>query len=222
MAFQYTIKFSTLVQIFFLGKKEKIMDEYISKSAGFAQPILNHLRELVHTVCPDVEEKMKWSFPHFDYKNEMMCSMAAFKQHCVFGFWKASLMKYPILLETAKSEVAMGHLGKITSMKDLPADKKIKDWIKEAMQLNDQGIKLPSKPKATDKKEITVSDYFKRALGKNKKALQIFEAWAYSHKKEYVEWITEAKTEETRNKRIATAIEWITEGKSRNWKYAAK
>lgn len=205
-----------------MGKKEKIMDEYISKSAGFAQPILNHLRELVHTVCPDVEEKMKWSFPHFDYKNEMMCSMAAFKQHCVFGFWKASLMKDPILLETAKSEVAMGHLGKITSMKDLPADKKIKDWIKEAMQLNDQGIKLPSKPKATDKKEIIVPDYFKRALGTNKKALQIFEAWAYSHKKEYVEWITEAKTEETRNKRMATAIEWIAEGKSRNWKYAAK
>ncbi len=205
-----------------MGKKEKIIDEYIRKSADFAQPILNHLRELVHTICPDVEEKMKWSFPHFDYKNEMMCSMAAFKQHCVFGFWKAPLMKDPILLETAKSEVAMGHLGKITSMKDLPTDKKINDWIKEAMQLNDQGIKLPSKPKSTEKKGIVVPDYFTKALGKNKKAYQTFEAWAYSHKKEYVEWITEAKTEETRNKRMATAIEWIAEGKSRNWKYAAK
>ncbi len=166
-----------------MGKKEKIVDEYIRKSADFAQPILNHLRELVHATCPEVEEKMKWSFPHFDYKNEALCSMAAFKQHCVFGFWKAPLMKDPILLETAKSEVAMGHLGKIATIKDLPPDKKIKDWIKEAMQLNDLGIKLPSKLKTTEKKEIVVPDYFIRALGKNKKVHQIFEAYAYTIRK---------------------------------------
>jgi uncharacterized protein YdeI (YjbR/CyaY-like superfamily) len=113
---------------------------------------------------------MKWSFPHFDYKNEMMCSMAAFKQHCVFGFWKASLMKDPVLLETAKSEVAMGHLGRITSIKDLPSDKKIVAWIKEAMQLNDKGIKIPGKPKSADQKELIVPEYFTKALSKNKKA----------------------------------------------------
>jgi uncharacterized protein YdeI (YjbR/CyaY-like superfamily) len=205
-----------------MGKKEKIIDAYINKSADFAKPILNHLRELVHKTCPDAEEKMKWSFPHFDYKGEMMCSMAAFKQHCVFGFWKAPLMKDPILVENAKSEVSMGHLGRITSLKDLPADKKIIAWIKEAMKLNDEGIKLPVKAKLADKKELIVPDYFLKALNKNKKALKVFENYAYSHKKEYVEWITEAKTDDTRNKRMATAIEWLAEGKSRNWKYAAK
>jgi uncharacterized protein YdeI (YjbR/CyaY-like superfamily) len=169
-----------------------------------------------------VEEKIKWSFPHFDYKGEMMCSMAAFKHHAVFGFWKAVLMQDPVLIENAKSEVSMGHLGKLTSLKDLPPDKKIIAWIKEAMYLNDKGIKLIAKPRSAAKKELTIPDYFIKALRKNKKALQVFEAFSYSHKKEYVEWITEAKTEETKNKRMASAIEMITEGKSRNWKYAKK
>src|SRR3954471_18488682 len=105
--------------------KEKKIDAYILKSADFARPILNHIRELVHKTCPDVEEKMKWSFPHFDYKGEMMCSMAAFKQHAVFGFWKAAIMKDPVLAENARSEVSMGHLGRLTSLKDLPSDKKM-------------------------------------------------------------------------------------------------
>ena len=213
---QFQLKFTAM------GKKEKIIDDYISKSADFAKPILNHLRELVHKTCPDVEEKMKWSFPHFDYKNEMMCSMAAFKQHCVFGFWKAAIMKDPVLVETAKSEVAMGHLGKITSLKDLPSNKTITAWIKEAMLLNEQGIKLPAKAKPTNQKELVVPDYFTKALAKNKKAQQVFENYSYSHKKEYVEWITEAKTEVTRNKRMETALEWLSEGKSRHWKYAAQ
>ena len=125
-------------------------------------------------------------------------------------------------IENAKSEVSMGHLGRSTSLKDLPADKKIIGWIKEAMLLNEQGIKLPAKPKSRDKKELTVPEYFLKTLGKNKKVLETFKNYAYSHKKEYVEWITTAKTKETRNKRMATAIEWIAEGKSRNWKYVAK
>ena len=101
-----------------------------------------------------MEEKEKWGFPHFDYKGEMMSSLAAFKQHAVFGFWKASLMKDPVLIEMAKSTVAIGHLGKITSLKDLPADKKLIGWIKEAMQLNELDIKLPAKPKAAPNKEL--------------------------------------------------------------------
>jgi uncharacterized protein YdeI (YjbR/CyaY-like superfamily) len=176
----------------------------------------------VHKTCPDVEEKMKWSFPHFDYKGEMMCSMAAFKQHAVFGFWKAALMKDPVLVENARSEAAMGHLGRLTSLKDLPSDKKMTAWIKEAMQLTDKGIKLPSKARSTEKKELIVPGYFTKALNKNKKAKQVFDNFPYSHKKEYLEWVTEAKTEETRNKRIATALEWIAEGKGRNWKYERK
>jgi uncharacterized protein YdeI (YjbR/CyaY-like superfamily) len=205
-----------------MGKKEKAIDGYIAKSANFAKPILMHIRELVHKACPDVEEKMKWSFPHFDYKGEMMCSMAAFKQHAVFGFWKAPLMKDKILVENAKSEVAMGHLGKLTSVKDLPSDKKMTAWIKEAMKLNDEGIKVPSKARGVEKKELVVPDYFGKLLLKNKKAKQVFDNFSYSHRKEYLEWITDAKTEETRNSRMATALEWLAEGKGRHWKYQKK
>jgi uncharacterized protein YdeI (YjbR/CyaY-like superfamily) len=164
---------------------------------------------------------MKWSFPHFDYKG-MMCSMAAFKQHCAFGFWKASLMKDIKLIENAKSETAMGHLGRITALKDLPKDKVLLSYIKEAKKLNDDGIKLKAKPSDKIKKEVVVPDYFLKAVIKNKSALKTFEAFSPSHKREYVGWITEAKTEETRNKRIATAIEWLAKGKAKNWKYMKK
>jgi uncharacterized protein YdeI (YjbR/CyaY-like superfamily) len=204
-----------------MGKKEKAIDAYIAKSADFAKPIMKHIRELVHKACPEVEEKMKWSMPHFDYKGEMMCSMAAFKQHMAFGFWKAALMKDPILVATAKTEEAMGHLGKITSLKNLPSDKKMTAWIKEAMKLNDKGIKVV-KPKAAANKELKVPDYFTKALAKNKKAKQVFDKASYSFKKEYVMWIIEAKSEETRNSRMATALEWLAEGKHRNWKYQTK
>jgi uncharacterized protein YdeI (YjbR/CyaY-like superfamily) len=205
-----------------MPKKEKAIDAYIAKSAGFAKPILNHIRELVHKTCPNVEEKMKWGMPFFDYKNEILCHMASFKQHAVMSFWKAPLMKDPLLLENARSETAMGHLGKLTSLKDLPSDKKLAAWIKEAMMLTDKGIKLPARAKTTEKKELTLPDYFIKALAKNKKAKQVFDNFPYSHKKEYLEWITEARTEETRNKRMATALEWIAEGKGRNWKYQKK
>ena len=194
------------------------IDAYIEKAADFAKPILQHLRALVHKVCPEAEETMKWSFPHFDYKGEMMCSMASFKQHCVFGFWKAALMKDPALLETAKSEVAMGHLGRITSLKDLPSDKKLTAWIYEAMDLNDRGIKATKAP-AQPLKEIEVPDYFLKAIKKNTAAKIVFEAFSPSAKKEYVLWLEDAKTEATREKRMEQAVEWIAEGKQRHWKY---
>ncbi len=198
--------------------KDPRIDAYIEKSADFAKPILNHLRKLIHNACPQVEETMKWSFPHFDYKGEMMCSMASFKQHCSFGFWKASLMKDPMLVETAKSEVAMGHLGRITSLKDLPSDKQLTAWIKEAMKLNDEGVKVKKeKPVAT--KEISVPADLIAALKKNKKAFAIFEQFPPSHKKEYIQWIEEAKREETRKKRIEQTVEWVAENKQWNWKY---
>jgi uncharacterized protein YdeI (YjbR/CyaY-like superfamily) len=194
------------------------IDTYIAKSAPFAQPILTHLRKLVHKACPQAEEKMKWSMPHFDYKGEMMCSMAAFKQHCSFGFWKAALMKDPALLATAKSEVAMGHLGRITSLKDLPSDKKLIAYIKEAMKLNDEGIKVAKEKPAATKEVKTPADLM-TALKKNKKALANFEKYPPSHKKEYILWIEEARREETRAKRIEQTVEWVAEGKQRNWKY---
>ena len=199
-------------------KTDPRIDAYIAKSAPFAQPILTHLRKLVHKACPQAEEKMKWSMPHFDYKGEMMCSMAAFKQHCSFGFWKAALMKDPALMATAKSEVAMGHMGRIISLKDLPSDKQLIAYIKEAMKLNDAGIKVAKEKPAATKEVKTPADLM-AALKKNKKALAHFEKYPPSHKKEYILWIEEAKREETRAKRIEQTVAWVAEGKQRNWKY---
>ena len=201
-----------------MPKRDPRIDAYIIKSADFAVPILQHLRVLVHVACPEAAETMKWSFPHFMYRDEMLCSMASFKQHCSFGFWKAALMKDAGEL-TKNQNNAMGHLGKITSLKDLPADNKIIALIKEAVELNEKGIKVASKEKTTKTIEIATPDYFIKELKKNKNALAIFEAFAPSHRKEYNGWIMDAKTEVTRNKRMAQAIEWIENLKGRNWKY---
>lgn len=206
--------------LFVMATKDKRIDAYIAKSADFAKPILKHFRELVHKACPEVEETMKWSFPHFDYKGSVMCSMASFKQHCAIGFWKASLMKSSeTLVAKAKTEEAMGHLGKIASLKDLPKDSVLIKYIKEAMELNDKGVKLSAKTKP-EKKELEVPDYFTKALKKNKAAHKTFEAFNYTNKKEYVSWVTDAKTGATRDSRLGTAIEWMSEGKIRHWKYA--
>ena len=209
------------IEMIFMSQKDAQVDLYISKSAEFAKPILIHLRKFVHKACPDVEEKMKWSFPHFDYKG-MICSMAAFKQHCAFSFWKVLLMKDKNLIANAESESAMGHYGKITSVKDLPSDKKIIAHIKDAMKLNEIGIKLPPKKVTAAKKEVVVPDFFLKQLKKNKKVFTTFENFSPSHKREYVEWITEAKNDETKNRRMETALEWMSEGKPRNWKYMKK
>jgi len=203
-----------------MGKKDKRIDAYIAKAAPFAQPVLKHFRGVVHKACPEVEETMKWSFPHFDYKGSMMCSMAAFKQHCAIGFWKASLMKGgKDLVDKAKTEEAMGHLGRITSVKDLPKDSVLIRYIKEGMRLNNEGIKLSPKAKTVANKELNIPPYFMSALKKNKAALKTFEGFNYSNKKEYVTWVTEAKTEETRKNRLETSVEWMADGKIRNWKY---
>ena len=202
-----------------MSTNNKDIDKYIAKAADFAKPILEHFREIIHTACPEVEEKIKWGMPFFDYKNEMMCHMASFKNHAVIGFWKAGLMKDPVLAATAKEETAMGHFGQLKSLKDLPSDKKLIAYIKEAMKLNDDGIKMIKKPRTAEKQELVVPDYFTKALAKNKKAKEIFNNFSYSHKKEYVGWITEAKTEATRDKRLVSAVEMIGEGKSRHWKY---
>ena len=203
-----------------MGKREKSIDAYIMKSAAFAQPILEHLRDVVHKACPDVMEKIKWSAPHFEYKG-MLCNMAAFKAHCAFGFWKAALMEDKMLMQNARSERAMGHLGKITSLKDLPPNKVLISYIREAMKLNEAGVRV-DKPKPVAVTVLAVPAYFTKALSKNKIAQQHFKTFSPSAKKEYVMWLEEAKTDETRNKRLATAVEWIEEGKQRHWKYQKK
>ena len=198
-------------------KKDKRIDAYIAKSEDFAKPILNRIRELVHKACPEVEETIKWSFPHFDYKG-MMCAMASFKQHCSFGFWKAKLMEDYDKKFSVGNKTAMGHFGKITSLKALPSDKIMIQYIKEAVRLNDDDVRIVKK-RTNEKKILTIPPDLKKALTKNKSASTTFEGFSYSNKKDYVEWITEAKTEATRLKRLETTIEWLAEGKIRNWKY---
>ncbi len=202
-----------------MGKQDTRIDAYISKSAEFAKPILHHLRKLVHEACPDTVETIKWGMPFFDYKGPL-CNLASFKQHCSFGFWKSALMKDALELKN-NNQQAMGNLGKITSVDDLPTDKKLKGWIKEAKKLNDEEVKLPKRKKNT-KKEIEMPAEFEAALNKNKKALATFSNLSPSHKHEYLEWITEAKTGDTKNKRITSTIELLSDGKSRHWKYAKK
>ena len=190
------------------------VDAYIDKAKDFAKPILTHLRELVHEACPDVQETMKWSFPHFDYKG-MMCSMAAFKEHCAFIFWKQALLEQSAF---PAEKTAMGSFGRIKSLKDLPDDKTLKKLIVDAVRLNDKGIKI-DKPVSKEKKEVVVPDILTAALATNALAAETFNNFPYSKKKEYVDWITEAKTDATRDKRLGTTIEWLAEGKARNWKY---
>jgi uncharacterized protein YdeI (YjbR/CyaY-like superfamily) len=204
-----------------MPKQDPRIDAYIEKAAPFAQPILIHLRELIHATCPDVEETWKWSFPNFDYHGSTMMSMAAFKQHCSVGFWKASLMPDPDGILTITEREAMGNLGKVTSLKDLPKDSVLKKYIKTAMKLNEDGVKKPAAAKATEeqKKEQKTPADFAALLKANKEAATVFENFSYSNRKEYIVWIEEAKTEATRTKRMAQAIEWIAEGKSRHWKY---
>ncbi|SRR5581483_1612882 len=201
-----------------MGKKDPRVDAYIARSADFARPILTHIRELVHTACPEVEETLKWSSPHFMHRG-MLCGMAAFKAHCALIFWKAKLIFGKSNKMMKEDEGSRGHFGRITALSDLPKDKELLGYFKEAVRLNEAGIKPPPRARPKVKKELVVPDFFLAALKKNKKALAVFEAFSYSHKKEYLEWITEAKGEDTRQRRIATAIEWMTEGKSRNWKY---
>lgn len=199
-----------------MDKKDSRVDAYIGKAAPFARPILTHIRKLVHQGCPEAEETIKWGMPSFDYKGSY-CSMAAFKAHCAFGFWKASLMENAGKMKENQQN-SMGHLGRITALGDLPSDKVLLGYIKEAKRLNDEGIKMPPRKK-TITKDLEIPESFAKCLSKNKKAKATFEALSPSHKKEYVQWITEAKTEGTRNRRMETAVEWIAEGKGRNWKY---
>jgi uncharacterized protein YdeI (YjbR/CyaY-like superfamily) len=189
------------------------IDAYIAQTPEFAQPILTHLREVVHAACPDVEETMKWSRPHFLYKG-LLCGMSAFKAHCAFGFWKGSL-----LFTGMEEREAAGHFGRLTSVKDLPSKKVLTGYVKQAMQLNEEGATAPARPKSATPRPLEVPAFFQAALDAHKAAQTTFSAGSTSFKREYVDWLCEAKTEATRLRRMEQAIEWMAEGKGRNWKY---
>jgi len=193
-----------------VAKKDPRIDAYIKNAQPFARPILKHLRALVHRGCPNCEESIKWQSPAFDYKGPV-CFMAAFKEHAAFGFWKGKL------LFGSKHKGAMGHFGRITSIDDLPSEKQLIGYVRKAAELNERGVQPKRARRGTQK--VTVPSDLKLALAKNSKARQIFENFSYSHKKEYVDWITDAKRDETRLKRLKTTIQWLSQGKPQNWRY---
>lgn len=193
-------------------KTDNRITQYIDKAQPFAQPILEEIRRRVHVSCPEAEEDMKWSFPHFMLKGKILCSMASFKNHCSFGFWLASLMSSSELKRDG-----MGSLGKITCLEDLPFPEKFDAMMQEAIELTLAGKTIPKSP--VNAGTLVESKELLAALGKSHKAKSTYELFSNSHRKEYNEWIMEAKTETTRHKRIAQAIEWMEEGKPRHWKY---
>jgi uncharacterized protein YdeI (YjbR/CyaY-like superfamily) len=194
--------------------RDKRVDTYIEKSPDYARPILEHLRAVIHEACPDVVETVKWGKPSFDYKG-ILCGMAYFKAHCAFGFWK-----HDLVVEDAKGKEleAMGSFGRLTKVSELPPKTTLARYVKKAMKLNEDGVKVV-RAKTVPKKPIPVHPAFKSALDRHAKAKKAFDAFSPSHRREYLEWIADAKRDETRERRIATAIEWLTDGKSRNWKY---
>ena len=204
-----------------MGTKDPRVDAYIAKSAEFARPVLRHLRKVVHAGCPDVEETLKWSAPHFMHKG-MLCGMASFKGHCAFGFWKERLLAARIKTATSAGKTAMGQFGRITSIADLPDEASLIRLVQVAASLNEQGIKSPRRARPKGNRILRVPDYFMSALRRNRKALATFDGFTYSNRKEYVEWVVEARQEETRSRRLKTAIAWMAEGKARNWKYIKK
>jgi uncharacterized protein YdeI (YjbR/CyaY-like superfamily) len=190
------------------------IDAYIARQADFARPILEHLRSAVHSACPEAEETLKWSMPHFLYKGQMLVGMAAFNAHSTFGFWRAR----EVLGETGAERDAMGQFGRLTSVADLPPDDVLHGLIRKAMALTDAGAR-PARPKAAPKADLETPPELESALSANPAARATFDDFPPSCRREYVEWVVEAKRPETRDKRIAQAVEWMAEGKRRNWKY---
>jgi uncharacterized protein YdeI (YjbR/CyaY-like superfamily) len=201
-----------------MARKDPRIDAYIAKAKPFARPILKHIRKLVHQGCPDVDETIKWGSPHFDYQGGPMAGMASFKEHAVFGFWKASLLSGA---KTSKSAEAMGQFGRMASLADLPADAKILKMVREAAKLNEQGITV-KRPKPGSKPPLPVPADLAKVLAKNKKVKAGFEGLPPGQRREYLEWLLEAKREETRAKRFKTALAQMAEGKSLHWKMRGK
>ena len=195
-----------------MGKKDPRVDAYISRSPEFARPVLKRLRKLVHEGCPGVEEDIKWGAPHFLFRG-MFCGMAAFKNHCAFGFWNTAILP--------ANKEAMGHLGRITAVSGLPPDREIVGYVREAARLAESGVK-PARERKHPQRAFPVPADLRAAFRKSPRARSTFAAFSPSGQQDYLEWFAKAKGEDTRRKRLATGIEWMEQGKPRNWKYMAK
>lgn len=191
------------------------VDAYIERAAAFAQPILAHLRSVVHSGCPAAAETIKWGMPFFMHGGRILANMAAFKQHCSFGFWNGREAA-----EHCKSDQAMGQFGRITALTDLPPQRELVRIVTEAAALMDAGAKMPRAPKRdATKPSLEMLPKLSAALAHNSAARKTFEGFAPSQQREYIEWIGEAKRAETRTRRLAQTLEWLAEGKPRHWKY---
>ena len=203
-------------------KRDPRVDAYIAKSADFARPILEHVRSIVHEACPDVVETVKWGRAAFEHAGSLMCSVVAFKQHCTLGFWKAQLLTF------GGQPVGFGKNGqfsRLMSLHDLPARPALIKLMKQAAKLNADGVKesvMSASSRRQARNPLPTPTDLRRVLAGNNKARKTFEAFPPSHRREYVQWITEAKRKETRAQRLATTIEWLEQGKPRNWKYMSR
>lgn len=194
------------------------IDAYIERAAPFAQPILARLREQVHAACPEVEEGIKWGMPSFVYGGKILCNMAAFKQHASFGFWQGARIVAPG--DDGKAGEAMGQFGRITKLSDLPGKRELAGYVKQAMALIDAGVtRSTGKAPAKARPEAEVPADLAAALKRHRAAAATFVGFPPSQRRDYIEWIVEAKRDDTRQRRIHQAVEWLAEGKPRNWKY---
>ena len=202
------------------AQKDPRVDAYIEKSAPFAQPVLKHLRKLMHQACPRVSESVKWGMPFFIHQGIILGNMAAFKQHCSFGFWGSQMNKF-LAADGLKASNVMGSLGRITCVQDLPPDDVLLRYMVQAADLIESGQRKKSidRPKTAAKRPVRIPPELAAALKKNKLAAKAFEGFSTTNRREYAEWIADAKRPETREKRLAQAMKWIAQGKSRNWKY---
>ncbi len=200
-----------------MGQRDPRVDAYIARSAPFARPILARLRELVHEACPDVEETIKWGMPSFIHAGGILAGMAAFKQHASFGYWKHALV-----MGEGVARDGMGSYGRMATLSDLPPKKRLLADVRRAMALNEQGVKSPAARKAAAPRPMpAMPAELEAALAArgHAKARCTFEAFPPGRQREYIEWIAEAKRDDTRARRLAQALEWLAEGKARNWKY---
>jgi uncharacterized protein YdeI (YjbR/CyaY-like superfamily) len=196
-----------------MATRDPRIDAYIDRKADFARPILHHLREVVHSACPQVEETLKWGAPAFLYQGEILAMMAAFKAHATFSFWKGKL----VVPEAERGADAMGQFGRIASISDLPDRAALEAYVEKAMALTDAGVKAPRDK--TVKGPFEMPADLRAAIAAKREAAAHFGAFSPSAQRDYAEWITQAKRPETRAKRVAEAVTWICEGKKRNWKY---
>ena len=196
--------------------RSKQVDDYIAQAAPFARPILRHLRQLIHRGCPEAEESIRWNHASFSYRGKLFAGLGTFKAHATFGFWHRDMEK--ILAQAGlHTDDAAGLLGRLTSLNDLPNDRTMLRFIKAAVALQDSG--KPARAVRKSKPELPVPPLLADALRQNRRAAAAWEKFPPGAKRDYIEWITEAKRDETREQRLLTTIEWVGEGKRRNWKY---